>query len=111
MKGFLFLQKQKMWFNVSEYQNQLTKKIEEKLNNNQKIYLEVVGSCVDQSDFSRVIPWFPADLWKRTFAKFKYDMEIFFCVRAEDILDEDKQRPGGKEFSLISNMKWKFSFV
>ena len=25
-------------------------------------------------------------------------MEIFFCVRAEDILDEDKERPGGREF-------------
>lgn len=87
-----------MWFNVSEYQNQLTKEIEEKLNDNQKLYLEIVGNCVDQSDFSRVISGFPADLWKRTFSKFKYDMEIFFCVRAEDILDEEKERPGGKEF-------------
>jgi uncharacterized protein (UPF0371 family) len=51
-----------------------------------------VGNCIDQSEFSRIIPGFPADMWKRTFAKFKYDMEIFFCVRAEDILDENKER-------------------
>ena len=98
MKGFLFLQKQKMWFNVSEYQNQVIKQIEDRLANVNKLYLEIVGNCIDQSIFSRAIPSFPADLWKRIFSKFKYDMEIFFCVRAEDILDEDKERPDGREF-------------
>ena len=87
-----------MWFNISEYQSRLTKEIESKLENNQKLYLEMVWSCIDQSDFSRIISWFPADLWKRTFANFKYDMEVFFCVRAEDILDESKEWPDWKEF-------------
>ena len=87
-----------MWFNVSEYQAQVIKEIENKLSNVNKLYLEVVGNCIDQSAFSRVVNGFPADLWKRVFSHFKYDMEIFFCVRAEDILDEDKERPGGKEF-------------
>ena len=87
-----------MWFNVSEYQNQVIKEIEDKLINVNKLYLEVVGNCIDQSAFSRVINGFPADLWKRVFSHFKYEMEIFFCVRAEDILDEDKERPGGREF-------------
>lgn len=87
-----------MWFNVSEYQNQVIKEIDDKLANVNKLYLEVVGNCIDQSAFWRIINGFPADLWKRTFSHFKYDMEIFFCVRAEDILDEDKERPGGKEF-------------
>ena len=87
-----------MWFNVSEYQNQLIKQIEDKLANVNKLYLEVVGNCIDQSAFWRIINGFPADLWKRVFSHFKYEMEIFFCVRAEDILDEDKERPGGKEF-------------
>lgn len=87
-----------MWFNVSEYQDQVIKEIENKLTNINKLYLEVVGNCIDQSSFSRIINWFPADLWKRVFSHFKYEMEIFFCVRAEDILDEDKERPDGKEF-------------
>ena len=87
-----------MWFNVSEYQNQLIKQIEDKLANINKLYLEVVGNCIDQSAFWRIINGFPTDLWKRVFSHFKYEMEIFFCVRAEDILDEDKERPGGKEF-------------
>ena len=98
MKGFLFLQKQKMWFNVSEYQNQVIKEIETKLEKTDKLYMEVVGNCIDQSDFSQIISGFPADMWKRTFLHFKYEMEIFFCVRAEDILNEYKERPGGKEF-------------
>ncbi len=87
-----------MWFNVSEYQNQVIKQIEDKLANINKLYLEVVGNCIDQSAFWRIINGFPADLWKRVFSHFKYEMEIFFCVRAEDILDEDKEWPGGKEF-------------
>jgi len=87
-----------MWFNISEYQNQVIKEIEDKLTNVNKLYLEVVGNCIDQSTFWRIINGFPADMWKRTFLHFKYEMEIFFCVRAEDILDEDKERPGGKEF-------------
>ena len=87
-----------MWFNASEYQSQVIWEIEEKLQKNQKLYLEIVWNCVDQSDFSRIISWFPADMWKKTFSNFKYDMEIFFCVRAEDILDEWKSRPGEKEF-------------
>jgi len=87
-----------MWFNISEYQNQVIKEIEDKLTNVNKLYLEVVGNCIDQSDFSRIISEFPTDLWKRVFSHFKYEMEIFFCVRAEDILNENKQRPGGKEF-------------
>jgi hypothetical protein len=28
---------------------------------------------------------------KKTFTHYKYDLDIFFCVRAEDILDEDKE--------------------
>jgi len=87
-----------MWFNVSEYQNQVIKEIETKLEKTDKLYMEVVGNCIDQSDFSQIISGFPADMWKRTFLHFKYEIEIFFCVRAEDILDEDKERPGGKEF-------------
>ena len=87
-----------MWFNVSEYQAHVIKEIEDKLASVNKLYLEVVGNCIDQSAFWRIINGFPADMWKRVFSHFKYEMEIFFCVRAEDILDEDKERPGGKEF-------------
>ena len=98
MKGFYSYKNKNMWFNVSEYQNQVIKEIETKLGKTDKLYMEVVGNCIDQSDFSQIISGFPADMWKRTFLYFKYEMEIFFCVRAEDILDEDKERPGGKEF-------------
>ena len=58
----------------------------------------MVGNCIDQAAFWRIINGFTADLWKRVFSHFKYEMEIFFCVRAEDILDEDKEWPNGKEF-------------
>lgn len=87
-----------MGFNANEYQNWIIKEIENKLNNYQKLYLEVVWNCVDQSDFSHIISWFPTDLWKRTFSHFKYNIDVFFCVRAEDILDEDKQWENWKNF-------------
>ncbi len=97
-RGFYSCKNKNMWFNVSEYQNQVTKEIEGKLSNVNKLYLEVVGNCIDQSDFSRIIPGFTADMWKRIFANFKYDLEVFFCVRGEDILDEDKQWEWWREF-------------
>ncbi len=87
-----------MSFNASEYQNQLIQQIQTYLNQNQKLYLEVVWSCIDQSDFSRLISSFSNDMWKKTFSHFKYDMDIFFCVRAEDVLDEDKLWEDGKDF-------------
>ena len=87
-----------MWFSTSEYQKQVIWEIESKLTNCDKLYLEIVWNCIDQSDFSHLIEWFPADQWKRIFANFKYDMELFFCVRAEDILDTEKIWDGWKEF-------------
>ena len=87
-----------MWFNVSEYQNQVTKEIENKLINTDKLYLEIVGNCIDQSDFSRIVNWFPADLRKKIFLHFKYEMDMFFCIRAEDILSEDNEQFDWKEF-------------
>ena len=59
--------RRKMWFNVTEYQNQIIKDIEDRLNKNQKLYLEIVGNCIDQSDFSRIAPELPSDIWKRHF--------------------------------------------
>ena len=87
-----------MWFNVSEYQNQVINEIQSKLEKSNKLYLEIVGSCIDQSDFSRFINWFPIDLWKKTFSHFKYEIDIFFCIKAEDILNEEKKRPDWRDF-------------
>lgn len=87
-----------MSFNASEYQNQIITQIQSFLDKNQKLYLELVGNCTDQSDFSRLIPGFPSDMRKKTFAHFKYDMDIFFCIRAEDVLNEDKVWQDGKDF-------------
>ena len=107
-RDFYSCKNKNMWFNISEYQNQVIKEIETRLENVNKLYLEVVGNCIDQSAFWRIINGFPADLWKRTFSHFKYDMEIFFCVRAEDILDENKEREWWKEFKdFLTPIKWR----
>ena len=87
-----------MWFNISEYQNQVISEIQNKLEKSDKLYLEIVWNCIDQSDLSYLISWFPGDMWKKVFSHFKYDMDIFFCVRAEDILDENKKRQGERDF-------------
>jgi len=87
-----------MWFNVSEYQNQIVREIQNKLEKSDKLYVEIVWSCIDQSDFSRIVNWFPNDLWKRTFSHFKYEMDIFFCIRSEDILNEEKEWPDWRDF-------------
>lgn len=87
-----------MWFNSSEYQNQVISDVQSKLDKYGKLYLEIVWNCIDQSDYGRMVSWFSNDMFKKIFATFKYDMDVFFCVRAQDILDEDRLRWEGKEF-------------
>ena len=90
-----------MWFNTNDYQNRLIEEIDNKLSNTDKLYMEVVWSCIDQSGISNIIPEFPADMRKKTFTHYKYDLDIFFCVRAEDILDEDKEWEEWKDFKYF----------
>ena len=54
-----------MGFNALDYQNQVIKEIQDHLAWNQKLYLELVGSCIDQSDYCRLIPWFQSDTRKK----------------------------------------------
>ena len=87
-----------MWFSASEYQDQVIKEIETKIEKHKKLYLELVWNCTDQTDFSNLVNWFPNDIWKKVFAHFKYDLDVFFCIRAEDILDEEKLWTDWKNF-------------
>lgn len=54
-----------------------------------KLYLEVGGKLLDDSHASRVLPGFLPDAKIRTLQSLKDDIEIIFCIKAEDI---DKKR-------------------
>ncbi len=50
-----------------------------------KLYIEIGGKLFDDTHASRVIPGFQSDVKIRMFEKLKKDIEIIFCISANDI--------------------------
>ena len=84
-------------FIYQNYFNKLSEQIVDKLGQHSKLYLEVTWNLVDQSAITQLIPQFEADTYKRVFEQFKYDMDIFLCIKAQDVIDNvsmgEDQRP------------------
>jgi uncharacterized protein (UPF0371 family) len=62
-----------------------------------KLYLEITGNLIDQSNITEILPEFEADTYKKLFAPRKYEMDILLCIKAQDIIDNqpmgDDQKP------------------
>ena len=76
------------WFDYQTYFSQLSEQITDKLGQHSKLYLEVTGNLVDQNNITQILPNFAPDTYKKVFEKFKYDMDIFLCIKAQDIIDD-----------------------
>lgn len=50
-----------------------------------KLYIEVGGKLFDDTHASRVIPGFQSDVKIKMFQKLKKDVEVIFCISANDI--------------------------
>ena len=50
-----------------------------------KLYLEIGGKLFDDTHASRVLPGFQADVKVKMFQKLKEDIEVVFCISANDI--------------------------
>lgn len=50
-----------------------------------KLYIEIGGKLFDDTHASRVIPGFQSDVKIKMFQKIKKDIEIIFCISANDI--------------------------
>ena len=85
-------------FNHQKYLQTVSEQLQEKLSQHNKLYLEVTGNLIDQSNLSELIPGFEEDTYKKMLSPFKYDMDILFCVKAQDVIDDTPMGDDGKPF-------------
>ena len=75
----------KKGFNNSKYVKIQSKKIKERIKMFDKLYLEVGGKLFHDTHAARVLPGFEEDAKIQMFKELKSDLEIIFCINANDI--------------------------
>lgn len=85
-------------FDYQNYLNTLIEKIKDKVSATTKLYLEVTGNLIDQSNIKEIVSELEPDTYKKAFAPFKYDMDILFCIKAQDVIDNAPMGPENKPF-------------
>lgn len=75
------------WFDASKYISSVQNQIKNKLSSCDKLYLEVSGDLIDQWWISKILPAFQSDTYRTIFSEFKYDLDVFLCVKAQDIIE------------------------
>ncbi|MBQ8901627.1 MAG: DUF1846 domain-containing protein [Bacilli bacterium] len=75
----------KSGFDNKKYIKIQSKKIKERFKLFDKLYLEIGGKLFDDYHASRVLPGFEPDAKINMFKELKNDLEIIFCINANDI--------------------------
>lgn len=91
----------KQGFDNKKYIKIQSKKIKERFKLFDKLYLEVGGKLFDDYHASRVLPGFEPDAKINMFQELKNDLEIIFCINANDI-ERNKTRA---EFGITYDME------
>lgn len=81
----------KTGFSNKKYVQIQSEKIRERIKMFDKLYLEVGGKLFDDTHASRVLPGFKSDSKINMFLELKDDLEIIFCINANDI-EKNKTR-------------------
>ncbi len=81
----------KKGFDNNKYIKIQSKKIRERIKMFDKLYLEVGGKLFDDSHAARILPGFKNDVKISMFKELKDDLEIIFCINANDI-EKNKTR-------------------
>src|SRR5574344_2006473 len=78
-------------FDNEKYVKIQSEKIKERFKLFDKLYLEIGGKLFDDYHASRVLPGFKSDAKISMFQELKDDLEIIFCINANDI-EKNKTR-------------------
>ncbi len=78
-------------FNNKKYAQLQSEKIKERLQMFDKLYLEIGGKLFDDTHAARILPGFKPDSKIKMFQELKNDLEIIFCINANDI-EKNKTR-------------------
>jgi len=81
----------KKGFDNNKYIKIQSKKIRERIKMFDKLYLEVGGKLFDDSHAARILPGFHNDAKISMFKELKKELEIIFCINANDI-EKNKTR-------------------
>lgn len=77
--------KKNIGFDNDKYVKVQSEKIKERFKLFDKLYLEIGGKLLDDCHASRVLPGFKADAKINMFKELKDELEIIFCINANDI--------------------------
>lgn len=91
----------KKGFDNEKYIKIQSEKIKERINLFDKLYLEIGGKLFDDYHASRVLPGFEPDAKIKMFQELKDDLEIIFCINANDI-ERNKTRA---EFGITYDLE------
>jgi len=94
-----------MQFDYPSYLSSFSQQLQQKLSQVSKLYLELSGNIIDQSNVTKIFPSFAPDTYKKVFAPYKYDMEILFCIKAQDIIDD---LPMGEDQKPFRDFIWTY---
>lgn len=75
----------KVGFDNKKYVKMQSQEIKKRIKSFDKLYLEIGGKLFDDSHASRVLPGFKSDAKIMMFSELKDDLEIIFCINANDI--------------------------
>ncbi len=73
-------------FDNQKYKELQKKEIFERINKYGKLYIEVGGKLFDDNHAARVLPGFEPNVKMQIFKELKNDLEIIFCLNAQDII-------------------------
>ena len=88
-------------FDNKKYLKVQSKKIKERFDLFDKLYLEIGGKLFDDTHASRVLPGFQSDAKINMFKELKNDLEIIYCINAGDI-EKNKTR---SEYGITYDME------
>jgi len=102
----------KQWFDSEKYIKLQKEKILDRISNfsGGRLYLEIGGKFLFDAHASRVLPWFNPESKKMIFSSLKNQIEILFCINANDILENrqlSNQKVSYKDYvwSMVKNIE------
>ena len=100
----------KMGFDNKKYVKMQSEEIKKRFKKFDKLYLEIGGKLFDDSHASRVLPGFKSDAKIMMLKELKDDLEIIFCINANDIEKNKVRAEHGITYDievmrLIDNLK------
>ena len=75
-------------FDNEKYKELQKKELKKRVERFGRLYIEVGGKLFDDDNASRVLPGFESDVKMQVFSELSNDLEVIFCINANDIISK-----------------------